>query len=281
MLPLLLALIAVPADPPPPVLAIARPTLHHKQEDGPMIPEGYRYLSGELLYLSFRIQGFKLIKDKVDLRWQAFAVDPQGLLLAPPTHGAFTDEVNYNDRNWLPKVAQTLPLPPQIPPGSYKLKIRVTDENAKATVEHELPFEVGGKPFPEAKSFSALNLAFYRDEAEREPLEKPVYRAGQTLLARFQAAGFQLGDKNRFEVSYSMAVLSGEEDAAQRKILFEQPEAASDTGAPFYPQRHLTGTMTLNITDGVSPGRYYLQIRLRDRVGNAETVVSAPFLVEK
>lgn len=261
---------------PAPALAVARATLHYRQEGGPPISETYQYYSGELLYLSFRIAGFRVVKDCVDLRWQVFGVDPEGRLLAPPANGEIQEEVSFNDKDWLPKVQYTLALPGQLPPGPYKLKIRVSDEWAKASAEQEVEFKVGGKPLPAVKELTVLNLGFYRDELDREPMAEAAYRAGQTLVARFQVAGFELGAKNKFAVGYGLRIL-----APGGQAVFTQEEAASDEGEPFYPRRLLNGALTLNITEGVQAGEYTLVVVVRDKVGGKAAETGARFRVEK
>jgi hypothetical protein len=257
-------------------LTVARPVLHLKQEDGPAIPASYEYYSGELLYLSFRFSGYKLVKDTVDLRWQMIAVDPDGLLLAPPANGAVREELSANDKDWLPKAAYTLPLPGQLPPGPYKIKIRIADEHAKSSAEKELDFRVGGRPFPKVDQFTVLNLGFYRQETDRLPIDASpaAYRTGDTLLARFQLAGFALGEKNRFDVSYGLSVLN-----AAGKVLYTQDDAAADNGEPFYPRRLLNGALTLNLTAGVQPAEYTLLVKARDRVSNKDAEARAQFVV--
>jgi len=257
-------------------LAITGATLHYRQEDGPAISPGYEYQAGELLYLSFRISGFRVVKDRVDLRWTLYATDPEGRLLEPPANGAIREEVSYEDRNWLPRVQYTLALPGQLPPGDYRIKIWVADELGQASVERDINFRVGGKPFPQAKDLTVLNLGFYADEAEREPMAEPVYRPGQMLVARFQVAGFALGEKNRFAVGYGLRILS-----ASGKELFVQEEAASDEGEPFYPRRLLNGALTLSITDGVQAGEYTLAVTVRDKVGGQTAEAQGRFRVEK
>ncbi len=259
---------------PPAGLAVTKATLHFKQEEGPAIAGNYEYYAGELLYLSFRISGFKTVKDSVDLRWQLVGVDPEGLLLAPPANGAVKEEIGYTDKDWLPKVAYTLPLPAQLPPGVYKLKIQVADENAQAAADREVEFKVGGRPLPRPERFSVLSLGFYRQESDRQPMEKAAYRAGETLLARFQMAGFQMGEKNRFDVSYGLSILG-----ASGKVLYSQDDAAADSGAPFYPRRMLNGALTLNLTAGVQPAEYTLVVKAKDRVGQTEAEARARFQV--
>jgi hypothetical protein len=265
-----------PAPPAPAVLAIARPTLHHKQEDGPPIPENYEYYSGELLHLSFRINGFKVQKDKVDLRWMVIATDPEGLLLAPALNGAIREDVSYEDKEWQPKVAQTLALPAQLGPGAYKLKLSVTDEFAGGTAEKVVDFRVGGKPLPKVEGLTVLNLRFLRDESDRQAMEPAVYHTGEKLIAKFEMAGFKLGEKNKFEVDYGLAILG-----ASGKVLYEQPAAASDTGSPFYPQRLLNGAVTLELTAGVQAAEYTLVVKVRDHVGSGEAEARGKFSVAK
>lgn len=261
---------------PAPALAVTKPTLHFKQEDGPAIAANYEYLAGELLYLSFRVSGFKTVKDTVDLRWQLVGVDPDGLLLAPPANGTVQEEVSVNDKDWLPKVAYTLALPAQLPPGSYKLKIQVADEHAKTATDQEVAFKVGGRPLPRPEKFSVLGLGFFKQETDRQPMDDAAYQVGETLLARFQLAGFQLGEKNRFDVSYGLAVLS-----ASGKVLYSQEDAAADSGAPFYPRRMLNGALTLNLSAGVQPAEYTLVVKARDRVSQAEAEARAQFKVAR
>lgn len=274
---MLLPMAALAADPPPASkLAITGATLHFRQEDGPAISANYEYYAGELLYLSFRIAGFRAVKDRVDLRWTLYATDPEGRLLEPPANGAIQEELAFEDKNWLPRVQYTLALPGQLPPGEYRIKIRAADEMAQTSTELDVPFRVGGKPFPQVKELSILNLGFYRDEAEREPMTDAVYRPGQMLVARFQVAGFTLGEKNRFAVGYGLKVLNG-----QGEVLFTQDEAASDEGEPFYPRRLLNGALTLSITEGVAAGEYLLEVTVTDKAGGKTATAQGRFRVDR
>lgn len=262
--------------PPAEALAVTKSTLHFRQEDGPAIAADHQYYAGELLYLSFRIAGFKTVKDSVELRWQLVAVDPEGLLLAPPASGAIHEEISFNDKDWLPKVAYTLPLPAQLPPGVYKVKIQVADENAKSAADGVVEFRVGGRPLPRPERFSVLQLGFFRQETDRQAMDEPVYHPGDTLLARFQMAGFRLGEKNRFDVGYGLSILS-----PSGKVLYSQEDAAADSGAPFYPRRLLNGALTLNLAAGVEPATYTLVVKAKDRVGEVEAEARAAFRVER
>lgn len=255
-------------------LAIVNPILHHRQEDAPAIPSGYAYYGGELLYLSFKVSGFRPLKDQVEVRWQIIATDPDGLLLVPLMNGVVREELNVNDKNWMPRVQQTIALPPQIPPGTGKLKLVANDEYGKATAETVVEFRITGKPLPKVDGFTLLDLAFYESDAAMTPMSEAAYRPGSSLWARFQMAGFKLGEKNRFDVTYGLEIRN-----VEGKVLYARPEAASDSGEPFYPRRLLNGGVTLDITAGVLPGEYVLVVKAKDRVGGAEAESSSRFKV--
>lgn len=265
-----------PSQPPAAKLAVVQPILHDQREGAPPIQPGYKYVAGELMYFSFRVGGYSVKKDAVDLRWQLVATDPEGLLLWEPMNGAVREEVTHNDENWLPRAAQTLALPAQLPPGTYKLKVRIADELAQTTAEREIDFEVGGPPIPKPGKLSILNTGFYRSERDRAPMSPAVYKPGDTLLARFDLAGFQLGDKNRFDVEYGLRVLrpSGKE-------MYAEPKAASESDAPFYPKRLMRGGIGLNLTANLTPGEYTIVILAKDNIGNQTAEQEVKFAVAK
>jgi hypothetical protein len=262
--------------PPAAGLTVVQPVLHFRGESGGAISESYEYVGGELMYFSFRIAGYKVKNDRADLRWLIFASDPAGVLLWEPLSGQIQAEVTHHDENWLPEVRELLPLPPQLPPGSYHIKIRVADENAGTSVEHEVGFRVGGKPLPTTDKLSILDVRFYRSDQDPSPLPEPVYRPGDALWMRFGLAGFQLGEKNRFDVEYGLKVLrpSGKE-------MYSEPKAAAEQDAPYYPKRFLTGTLSLNLSADLTPGRYTIVVLARDNVANVPTEKAVEFVVEK
>jgi hypothetical protein len=255
-------------------LTIVNPVLHNRQEDAPAIPANYAYYGGELLYVSFKVSGFKLLKEQVEVRWQIIATDPDGLLLVPLINGVVKEEMNVNDKEWMPRVQQTIPLPPQIPPGVARLKLIANDEHGKTTAEKVVEFRVGGRPLPKVEGFSLMDLGFYESDTALNSMREAVYQAGQALWARFQMAGFKLGEKNRFDVTYGLEIRS-----AGGKPLYQKQEAASDSAEPFYPRRVLNGGVTLDITAGVTPGEYLLVVKAKDRVGGTEAEAYAPFRV--
>ena len=267
---------ALPAPAQSRKLAVLQAVFHDRGESAPSIAPGYQYTSGELVYFSFRVGGYAIKNDRVNLRWLIYASDPEGRLLWEPYNGTISEEVSHNDENWLPKVSQTLGLPPQLPPGDYKLLIRVSDEHARTSVEREMAFRVGGRALAAPDGFSILNEGFYRTEQDRTALAEAVYRPGDAVVVRFQLAGFKVGEKNRFEVEYGLRVLrpSGRE-------MYAEPRAAHESDAPYYPKRVMNGVIGLNLTPDLTPGEYTIVVTAKDLVGQAGAEKQLKFKVEK
>lgn len=259
----------------PAKLAIVRPVLS-EGEGGPALPAGYQFVSGEPLYLNFRISGYKVVKDRVDVRWHLIATDPEGILIFPAINGAFREEVSAADDNWQPRVQQTLTLPDMLPGGTYRLRLRIADEYAKTGAEHDLEFRVRGPSFEPPGKVAIRNIRFYREETSRSPADPPVYVAGATVWIRFDLVGYSIGEGNKFDVQYGVSVLR-----PSGKPLFEQPQAASEGAAPFYPKRAMFGGFNLTTTPDLSPGEYVLVIRAKDNLGNQEVEERAVFQVRQ
>jgi hypothetical protein len=267
---------AVPPKPAPQKLAIVQTVLHDQREDAPAISASYRYVAGEVLYLSYRVSGYTAKDDKVDLRWQMYMTDPDGLLLAPIETGAFKDEISVNDKDWLPRVDHAVPLPPQLYAGDYLIHLRVSDETAQAMVEQTVPFMVRGRAKEKLESVLIRGLRFYRGEDDPVPLDPPSYHPGDTLWARFEIAGYQVGEKNAFDVEYGLAVYR-----ASGELLFEQPVAANEHDTPFYPKFWLMGGFNLSIGADLSPGDYTVKVQVRDKLAKTAGEQSAKVEVRK
>lgn len=270
----LLALIAAGAAPPPAKLAVVGPALLDR-EDGATLPAGYEYMPGELMYLSFRISGFVAQKDKVDVRYQIVLTDPEGILVTPPVTGAVRVELTENDKNWLPKASLIIPLPPQLPSGTFQIKIHAADEFGKTSTEETLPFRVRGINIAPNEVLEIRNVRFFRGEQDRTPLDPPVYLQGDELWGRFEMTGFKLGDKNAFNVEYGLAVYR-----PSGKLLYEEPKAAAESDAPFYPKRLMRGVLNLTLSKDLSPGTYALLITAKDNVGGKTAEAKTTFEVK-
>jgi hypothetical protein len=160
--------------------------------------------------------------------------------------------------------------------GDYLIHLRVSDETAQAMVEQTVPFKVRGRAKEKLQSVLIRGLRFYRGEDDPVPLDPPSYRPGDTLWARFEIAGYQIGEKNAFEVEYGLAVYR-----ASGQLLFEQPVAANEHDTPFYPKFWLMGGFSLSVGADLSPGEYMVKVQVRDKLAKTAGEQSATFQVRK
>ena len=266
---------AILAGAAPPKLAIVQAVLHDQREDAPAISANYRFVAGEVLYLTYRIAGYSLKNEAVELRWQIYVTDPDGLLLAPIEHGDVKQEVSSNDKDWLPRVDQAIPLPPQLYAGDYAIHLRVSDETSQATVEELVAFRVRGRTKEKLDGALIRALHFYRGEDDPTPIDPAVFHPGAQVWSRFEIAGYHSGEKNAYDVEYGLAVYrpSGE-------LLFEQPLAANERDTPFYPKLWLMGGFNLNLGADLTPGEYTVKVQVRDKLAGKSGEQSAVFQVK-
>jgi hypothetical protein len=259
-------------------LEILNAMLHQREEGGPAAGPEHEFYPGELVHLSFKVANFHVEKDQVQIRYQLIGTDPAGVLLFEPVTGKVEGEVYDPDREkgWMPLVRQTISLPPMLESGEYHLKIRVNDEYGKSDAETVLTFRVSGRVMEPSETLVARKLHFYRSESDRTPLEPPVYHPGDSVWARFEIAGFQLGEKNHFQVEYGISVLR-----PSGKVLYTEPVAASEQDSPFYPKHLMIGGLSLNLTPDLPPGEYTIVLTVRDKVGAQEQDSRHAFKVEK
>src|SRR5262249_231238 len=126
-----------------------------------------------------------------------------------------------------------------------------------------------------AEALIIRNFGYYRSEDEPRALDSPVYRAGDTLFARFQIAGFKFGPGNAIEVAYGIAVLG-----PNGNVMYSQDPALEEKSASFYPRPFVDANMSLSLNAGTSAGQYTLVIKATDKVGSQNIEQRKPFRVE-
>ena len=106
-------------------------------EDGPPLGS-LRLVPGEVLYFSFFSDGFrKSATGRVELTGHVQVFDPNGIAVAPKEEILIVTDLSAEDKDWKPKLRAAVSLPPIAPPGVYKVKYEVTDEQAKQTASGE------------------------------------------------------------------------------------------------------------------------------------------------
>ena len=272
---LLTAASAATSAPTPKPLAIVK-AMVRQFEDGPPPGADFNYFTGDTVFFSFEVQGYKVSDDaKIDLRITIDAFDFDGTPLAETVKRKIDTQLSAEDKDWRPIVRETIQIPPLALPGKFHIKTTVEDALAGQTVTSDTPFGVRGKIVERSDTLVVRNFHFYRGEEERNPIASPVYHPGDALWARFDVIGFRYAEKNRMQVEYGVSIL-----APAESVVFSQPEAAVEKDQSFYPKRYVPGAFSVNLDKNVKPGEYTLVISLRDTVGDQAFESRHPFRVE-
>jgi hypothetical protein len=250
----------------------------HQFEDGPRIPSGHRFVPGETVFLSFQIRDYTVDEDrKVQLSYKVEAFDPIGVAVEPAYSHSIRSEVFREDKDWMPKARHSVVLPPLGPPGSYRFKFSVQDENNGSVAGGEASFEVSGREVSPSDTLVVRNFRFLRTEDENaEALSADsAYRPGDVVWARFAITGYKLGEKNRLDVEYGLSMLRESGD-----VVFEEPAAAAEQDEGFYPKRYLPGALSIKLDPDIAPGEYTMVLSIRDKIGGQEHVAKHVFRVQ-
>lgn len=271
-----LACIGAPAEKK---LAIVRPLLS-QMEDGAPVSSGYEFLPGETIHFSCQIEGYKRVEDKslvekILLAYQVEARDSRGVLLQPVEEGKEGGTVTAEDKDWMPKIRESIVIPPLAESGEYQILVRVKDEMAEANVEARVAFTVKGSNVPASDSLVVRNFRFLRSEEDGKPLQVAAYRPGDPVWARFEMTGYKLGAANEFDIEYGLQVLR-----ADGTVAYSQPQAATGKEQSFYPQRYQPGALSINLAKDQAAGEYTLVLMVRDNLGKQSYETREKFTVE-
>jgi hypothetical protein len=275
MRPIVFVAVAVALTAAGPPFSIVR-TIISDTDGGAALPASFEHLPGETLFFSCRIAGYqKTPEEKIHLAYTVQALDPQGVPVMESFHNEITDEVSPQDKEWMPKIQTEIPLPPLAASGTYKILVQAEDLIGKTKTETSVPFEVRGHGVDPSDTLTVRNFHFFRSEDDNDALEKPIYRPGDAVWARFDITGFRYGPKNKIDVSYVTLVLrnSGE-------VLWKQPEAAAEQTESFYPKRYVPASMGINLQKDIAPGDYTIEVQVKDGVGGQTYDTKETFTVE-
>lgn len=259
----------------PPPLQIVQ-AIVSQSEGGVADAPGTTHVPGEILFFTCRIANFtKSPDEKIRLAYSVQPFDPKGVPLAEIFKNELTDEVAPQDKDWLPRIATEVSIPPLVMSGDYKIVVKVEDLIAHATAELSVPFRVRGHEVPPSDTLVVRNFRFFRSEEDLQPVTKPAYKPGTVIWVKFDITGFKYGPGNKIDVSYVFSVLNG-----AGKVLFTNPEAAGDQTESFYPKSYVTGEFSVPIQPSVKPGEYAISVQVKDAIGNQTTEAKHTFTVE-
>ncbi|HTS66342.1 MAG TPA: hypothetical protein VMH28_30170 [Candidatus Acidoferrales bacterium] len=258
-----------------PALEIVKPIIA-TSDGGPPEPASFEHVPGETLFFTCRISGYsKTAEEKVHVAYSVQAFDPKGVPLTEIYKNDLLTDVTPQDKEWMPKIATEVQLPPLIATGSYKLVVKAEDVFAKTNAQLEVPFLVHGRKVEPNDTLIVRNFEFFRSEDATEPVEKAAYRAGDSVWARFDITGFKYGEHNHIDVSYVTMVYS-----PSGKLLWTQPEPAVDQSDSFYPKRYVQASMGINLLKDTKPGEFSIGVKVTDAVGNQTYETKQKFTVE-
>jgi len=256
-------------------LRVIRPAFH-QLEDGTATTARPFFIPGETVFFRCEVQGYSLTKAReVSLSYELEPVDAQGIALTPPHRGKIDSTLSEQDKNWLPVIRHSFVVPPYALSGEYRVRILVKDEGAGAEAKTEAAFAVQGRGIQPSSALSLQNFGFYRGENETEPLRIAAYRPGDTLWARFDVTGYQIGEQNAVHISYGISITN-----AEGRVLYRQDPPTVDQSTSFYPKRYVSCLLNLNIQPDTRPQEFALVIHVTDHIGNQTQQSSHRFRVE-
>jgi hypothetical protein len=271
----ILAWAVLPAFCAGPTLQIVRPVVSQMEDGAPDTP-GFEHVPGEVLFFSCRIAGYtKTAEEKIHLAYSVQAFDPKDVPLTEIYRNEITDEVGPQDKEWQPRIRTEVPIPPLVGSGAYKIVVKVEDLVAKSKAELAVPFQVRGRNVPPSDTLVVRNFRFFRGEDDAQPLEKAAYRPGDAVWAKFDITGFKYGDKNKIDVSYVTSVI-----APSGKVLWTQPEPATEQTESFYPKSYVPASMGITLQKNMRPGEYTIAVQVKDAIGSQAHEAKATFTVE-
>lgn len=249
-------------------------------EGGPPKPVPVTFLPGEQVVFRAKVAGFRAAEVeyqqfRVALTYEATATDFRGIQIGKLKKGEVKEPIHKEDKDWLPTLDYTFLIPAMSEYGDVRIRIKVRDEVGQKESVFEETMTVNGKRLPKLENISVINFGFYRRQEDVSALPAGVYRAGNTLWAKFDLAGFRLEESNHFHAECDVQVRDGE-----GKVLFEQPAAIVGDATPEYPQRYLPGVFSLVIKSGTAKGQYAIAVIARDVLSNTTAESVFPFSVE-
>lgn len=272
---LLVLFLAWPAAADP--LAIVDLTVRRSEEGMPLDQPVFR--TGEMVYMNFRVTGFKVEGDDQDvaLAYTIETADPSGRKIAEPKRGEVKVQLAQEDKHWAPKIRYEVQLPPVPEPGVYTATITIEDQLGKTGTRGTKTFTIDAPKLPDSTRLAATNFRFQRSETASAGIpDGEPFHPGETVWARFDVGGYQFGPKNRYEIRYSLAL-----ENSEGKVMFEQADAAVESNEGFYPKHYTSGLFSFSLDRTIAPGSYTLVIGLKDTVGNQTAQSEHPFTIAR
>lgn len=244
-------------------------------EGGPALTASQEFQAGETVFFSFSVSGFSAKDHEVILTSIATALAGGGVPLTEPCKGNLRTTLAPEDAEWKPVLRGSILLPPVLFGGEYRLSLSAHDENSGANAETFIPFSVSGPEPWGQQGLTVRNLTFYWTEEDEHPLVTPAYRTSETIVAKFEVAGFIRQSDKPLDVVWGVTLL----DAAG-KVVHHEPVAARERSTAFYPRPYISGSIALTLKPGTPPGPFTLVVTVYDGASSNTAETRATFRIE-
>jgi hypothetical protein len=243
-------------------------------EDGPPLGS-LRLVPGEVVYFSYFAEGYKKSDTgKVELTGHVQVFDPNGVAIAPQDELPLITTLSAEDKNWKAKLRSAIGIPPIAPPGAYKVKYEVTDEQSHQSASGEASFDVEGKFVAPSGTLAVRELNFYRNQDDTTALITPSFRAGDIMWVKFYIVGYKHGEQNSIDASYDVELL-GPDGAS----IMKKEDAAMEKSTAYYPQPYIPAIFNLSLKSTMARNVYTLVITAHDAAGNQTAAATSKFQV--
>jgi hypothetical protein len=126
-----------------------------------------------------------------------------------------------------------------------------------------------------SNGLTIADFRFLRSADDRQPLQSPDFRAGDTVFARFDMTGFKHGQENAYDVAYGLKVLRPD-----GKTYLDAPQADDRKSASYYPAPYVRGDIQITTSRDSSGGLYVLIVTAHDVIGNQTYESRQTFRIE-
>ena len=143
-------------------LEVVRPIVA-QSDGGVAAPAGFEHVAGETLFFSCRISGYaKTAEEKVHVAYSVQAFDPKGVPLTEIYKNEMVTDVAPQDKEWMPKIATEIQIPPLVGAGTYKVLVKIEDLVTNTKAELGVPFKVRSKSVEPSDTLVVRNVQFFR-----------------------------------------------------------------------------------------------------------------------
>jgi hypothetical protein len=243
-------------------------------EDGPALGS-LRPVPGEVVYFSFFVENYTRSETrKVELTGHVQILDPRGIPISPTEDIPLVTTLSEEDKTWRPKMRTAIAIPPIAPPGTYKVKYDVTDEQSHQTASAETSFNVDAKYVAPSTVLAVRELNFFHNQDDTTPLITPLYRPGDMVWVKCYIDGYKIGEQNSIDVSYDVELLQPDGTSFMKK-----EDAAMEKSTSYYPQPYIPAIFNLTLKPTTSQNVYTVVITAHDNIGNQIATAKSKFQV--